>query len=96
MNTQKRNHQFEILMDLVNRSDEAERDGGYDLDEWIDRLNSLDKQSDPFYNIINELDGYRRLLNDAQGNPARIVLVLDMITALCVRHAESLEKDISK
>lgn len=73
--------------------------GDSDLDEMCERLEVLDREAlpqDTFYDPVNEMDGYRKLLSAAQGNPARIVMVLDMINALCVRHAEKLEKEIAK
>lgn len=73
--------------------------GDSNIDEVLNKLETLDKEAIPqntFYDLVNEMDGYRKLLSAAQGNPARIVMVLDMINALCVRHAEKLEKEIAK
>ncbi len=68
--------------------------------ETIDALRELEsldreaasKPANQFFDLVNEIDNTRKLLNAAQGNPTRIVMVLDMLTAVCVRYAEMLEK----
>ncbi len=81
--------------------DNAYLDSEGDVENIEDILNELEildkastaKPTDQFYSLVNEIDDTRKLLNAAQGNPTRIVMVLDMITAVCVRYAEMLEKE---
>lgn len=94
---EKRQHALEAF--AIQIAGDGRKDEYFNTSDTLDELDALDKEAIPqntFYGLVNEMDGYRRLLGSAQGNPARIVMVLDMINALCVRHAEKLEKEIAK
>lgn len=86
-----RNERFEILMDLVERIDEAPHNGGYDLDEWIFRLEALErKKHHPFYAMLNQLDADTRLLQQAQGDPVETRAAIDRLVSHLMGHAEKM------
>ncbi len=86
-----------VLEDFAKQvAGEGRMDEYFNTLDILDALDRIDQESiSPaieFYDLVNEIDNTRKLLNAAQGNPTRIVMVLDMLTAVCVRYAEMLEK----
>lgn len=90
-----REKRMKILGGMFYVGPEMQQEG---FERALDALEALDEESAPsdtFFDLVNEIDNTRKLLNAAQGNPTRIVMVLDMITAICVRYAETLEKGMT-
>lgn len=97
MNKQElRAMRFGILLDLVLRGDNIPLTdtNGYNLDEWLNSLESLDtayalsKQRPSIYALVSQLGQLERALLSVADTPTAQLGVLDTITAAIVKYQE--------
>lgn len=92
---------FGILLDLVLRGDNIPLTdtNGYNLDEWLNSLESLDtayalsKQRPSIYALVSQLGQLERALLSVADTPTAQLGVLDTITAAIVKYQETLRMD---